>query len=703
MKAGRAGGERGVICPYIQALGIQHEMKVYITTKEADGLKQRIALMAAVVFIFGVISFSAAGLACAADNGMGGSMAAVTENYAADDFIPQYLLNNGEQPITRAEFCQVLMNLYRYLTGAEMSIEPVVQPFTDTTDPAVLQAYQLGIVSGVGDGRFEPGDPITIEEKAVMLQRAMRILRPDLESSVGHDMDVADETEISPWAVEAVTFCHANQLLSEDENDELNPQNLLSRAASHEITSAAALLADSNRNQKNYLCYGYNVVGANKGYIDSAQITQYPILDKKKLAAADYDTSVDMRRAYITDTVSNNASDFYKQFNADANVSYSGVLFSGSVAAEYGQSNQWHTESTMIKHLETHSYQERYLEGISRLALKELLSEQFVDDVETMTPEDVFDKYGTHLITRYLAGGRIELSLKLENKSNMTEQQIKTAVSASYGKGSGSLDTDTQTKVKTLISNSTLKFMSLGGTRISGSNIDELRSQYNEVIDEMGATPDICMIPDFKNSMVPIWELFDGDSAAKLKAAFDKQVAIRQGELGKYVHKAAVEPFIVDIIVVADKDKQTALNKIPKNYKIVRINPGTGDGSEPLEANHGANGDHIYIAYLLGTDKSKAIGYIRVSEGEDTGIGYGYTRIPIDLNKGAGGPYLYLNYHRTDGKVAPLAAISGFYGTTYNLPAGWKRLPVNDLDLNKGTKKHNYSIYLSFKDGPEVL
>ena len=666
-------------------------------------MKQRIALLAAVLFIFSVISFLTPAVACTAEDINGGSTAAVTENEVVDDFIPQYLLDNGGQPITRAEFCQVLMHLYRYLTGADMSIEPVGQPFTDTSDPAVLQAYQLGIVSGVGDGRFEPEDPITIEEKAVMLHRAMQILRPDLESSVGHDMDVADETEISPWAVEAVAFCHANGFLTEDENDELNPQDLLSRSDSHAITNAAALLADSNRNQKNYLCYGYNVVGANKGYIDSAQITQYPILDKKKLALADYDTTVDMRRAYITDTVSNNASDFYKQFNADANVSYSGVMFSGSVAAEYGQSSQWHTESTMIKHLETHSYQERYLEGISRQALKGFLSEQFVDDVETMTPEDVFDKYGTHLITRYLMGGRIDLSLKLENKSNMTEQQIKTAVSASYGKGSANLDTNTQSMVKTLVSNSTLKFMSLGGTRISGSNIDELRSQYNELIDEMGVTPDICMIPDFKNSMVPIWELFDGETAAKLKAGFDKQVAARQGELGKYVHKAAVEPFIVDIIVVADKNKDTALAKIPKNYKIVRINPGTGDSSELLEANHGANGDHIYIAYLLGTDKSKAIGYIRISEGEDTGIGYGYTRIPIDLNKGAGGPYLYLNYHRTDGKVKPLAAISGFYGTSYNLPAGWKRLPVNDLDLNKGTDKHNYSIYLSFKEGPEIL
>lgn len=666
-------------------------------------MKRRIALFAAIICIFGIVSYAATAVAYAQDNTPASTTAGLTENSAAYDFIPGHLLAEGERHITRVEFCQVLMSLYRYLTVGDMTIEPTVQPFSDTSDPAVLQAYQLGIISGVGDGRFDPTAPITIQEKAVMLHKTMRILRPDLESSVGHDMDVADETEISPWAVEAVAFCHANQLLSEDENDELNPQDLLSRAASHEITNAAALLADSNRNQKNYLCYGYNVIGANKGYIDSAQITQYPILDKKKLAAADYDTTVDMRRAYITDTVSNNASDFYKQFNADANVSYSGVLFSGSVAAEYGESSQWHTESTMIKHLETHSYQERYLEGISRPALKSLLSEQFVDDVKVMAPEDVYDKYGTHLITRCLLGGRIELSLKLENKSNMTEQQIKTAVSASYGKGSANVDTNTQNMVKTLVSNSTLKFMSLGGTRISGSNIDELRSQYIEVIDEMGTTPDICMIPDFKNSMVPIWELFDGETAAKLKAAFDKQVAARQGELGKYIHKAAVEPFIVDIIVVADKNKDTALAKIPKNYKIVRINPGTGDGSEALEANHGANGDHIYIAYLLGTDKSKAIGYIRVSEGKDTGIGYGYTRIPIDLNQGAGGPYLYLNYHRTDGVVKPLAAISGFYGTTYNLPAGWKRLPVNDLDLNKGTDKHNYSIYLAFKEGPEVL
>jgi hypothetical protein len=78
-------------------------------------------------------------------------------------------------------------------------------------------------------------------------------------------------------------------------------------------------------------------------------------------------------------------------------------------------------------------------------------------------------------------GGRIELSLKYKNQTNLNEQQIKTAVNASYGGGSANADASTKELVKKLISSSTLNFyirISVGGP--NGYNYTTLPVDLNK-------------------------------------------------------------------------------------------------------------------------------------------------------------------------------------------------------------------------------
>ena len=71
---------------------------------------------------------------------------AITEN-----LVPQNLQSNYTQAITRAEFCALAVALYE----STMGVISGRTTFLDTNDVNVQKLAFLGVVSGVGDNRFE--------------------------------------------------------------------------------------------------------------------------------------------------------------------------------------------------------------------------------------------------------------------------------------------------------------------------------------------------------------------------------------------------------------------------------------------------------------------------------------------------------------------------------------------------------------------
>lgn len=107
-------------------------------------------------------------------------------------------------PITRAEFCEVGLSLYNTMSGK--TVQTVQKsPFSDTNSSAVATAHALGLVSGRGDGIFDPDGAITRQELCKLLDNvlvAANCTRPsaDLETIA----DFSDRTEIASWATDAV-------------------------------------------------------------------------------------------------------------------------------------------------------------------------------------------------------------------------------------------------------------------------------------------------------------------------------------------------------------------------------------------------------------------------------------------------------------------------------------------------------------------
>ena len=120
--------------------------------------------------------------------------------------LPDYMQNNYQNNITRAEFCTLLVNLIekKSLTSIDWLIllrgQPMSTEFDDTIYKNVSDIASLGIVNGVGDNKFNPLGEITRQEAAIMLMRTAGVLEYDVSAPETNLAGVAD------WAADGVNF-----------------------------------------------------------------------------------------------------------------------------------------------------------------------------------------------------------------------------------------------------------------------------------------------------------------------------------------------------------------------------------------------------------------------------------------------------------------------------------------------------------------
>ena len=129
-------------------------------------------------------------------------------------------------PITRAEFAAVSVKAYEALSG-EKAESAASNPFTDTNDPDVLKAYNLGITTGTSATTFEPNTLLNREQAATMLARVFKkvmIVGWEISRDAEYaDIFIgqfampepfADDANISDWAKPSVYFMAANGIIN---------------------------------------------------------------------------------------------------------------------------------------------------------------------------------------------------------------------------------------------------------------------------------------------------------------------------------------------------------------------------------------------------------------------------------------------------------------------------------------------------------
>lgn len=116
--------------------------------------------------------------------------------------------------------------LYR-LSGSPKVTEE--SPFEDCSAASVAWACGAGIVNGMGDGTFAPGDSITREQIAAMFCRYAGYIGGDLTVS-GDTGKFSDAAAISDWAKNAMTWAVGMKLINGMGDGTVAPQGTATRA-----------------------------------------------------------------------------------------------------------------------------------------------------------------------------------------------------------------------------------------------------------------------------------------------------------------------------------------------------------------------------------------------------------------------------------------------------------------------------------------
>lgn len=128
---------------------------------------------------------------------------------------------NYTAAITREEFCELVVVLYEKLTGDVAS--PRRSNFTDTDNPEIWKAYNLGIVYGISDTEFAPDRTITRQEICVMLVRCIDKAITDADVSQFDETDFADIGSIASWALPSVQYAFTHSIMQGVGGNKIDP------------------------------------------------------------------------------------------------------------------------------------------------------------------------------------------------------------------------------------------------------------------------------------------------------------------------------------------------------------------------------------------------------------------------------------------------------------------------------------------------
>ena len=117
--------------------------------------------------------------------------------------VPESIQNSYTSPITRGEVAEMFIRLLEKASGrsveeimADKGVSVNGNAFTDTDDRDVLCANALGIINGVGDGRFSPDSTLKRAQIAAIINRVAGVMGVD---TAGYTHSFTDITGNYSW------------------------------------------------------------------------------------------------------------------------------------------------------------------------------------------------------------------------------------------------------------------------------------------------------------------------------------------------------------------------------------------------------------------------------------------------------------------------------------------------------------------------
>jgi len=144
----------------------------------------------------------------------------------ATGLVPLSLQSGYTNQITRAEYCALAVAVYETYSGTVITER---RTFVDTNDVNVEKMAAVGVVEGVGEGRFDPDGLLRREHAATMLSRLANALGKPLPI---HAATFSDNADISSWAIEGAGQVQAAGIMGGIGNNTFAPKDPYTREQS---------------------------------------------------------------------------------------------------------------------------------------------------------------------------------------------------------------------------------------------------------------------------------------------------------------------------------------------------------------------------------------------------------------------------------------------------------------------------------------
>lgn len=133
--------------------------------------------------------------------------------------------------ITREQFAELVFQTINVIHGGDtvdmLEVEQI--HFSDCDNLSVRMAASVGVVNGVGGGKFEPKQTANREQIAVMVARAIGFLeqrnKTDITPNAANIDKFTDQGQVSPWAVDGVGTLAANGIMAGTSATTLSPKD----------------------------------------------------------------------------------------------------------------------------------------------------------------------------------------------------------------------------------------------------------------------------------------------------------------------------------------------------------------------------------------------------------------------------------------------------------------------------------------------
>ncbi|WP_026662957.1 MAC/perforin domain-containing protein [Butyrivibrio proteoclasticus] len=313
-----------------------------------------------------------------------------------------------------------------------------------------------------------------------------------------------------------------------------------------------------------------------------------------------------------------------------------------------------------------HIKETHYLQDDSYL---DSLSTTFKNDLEKMEPRNLFNKYGTHIITEAGIGGSIAFGVIIPTDKDFGKNEYTNLLRTRFKNlQKDPTNSSYKSNINILLNRADCMVIADGGKEFSSYDSTKVVNEYSSWISSLDipAKRTFCSLPNI-NCLKPIWDFLPGNSRRRSNI-YEYYYA----EAEKIKKKLDAYTRCIHLIRINSDPKKVNARVCEKGWVLV-----------DQDLNQGCKGNYIYLSYLPRYKKddcdpiydlmmimeNKAVKWSSKIYNLDR-----YRRIDTDLNEKAGGKYVYLCFTDVNRSFPPLSSITAYVDSKRPTCSDWNNV-----------------------------